>query len=208
MSIRDVLVPMLVERFQNRGLTLGAPPDPIAVFPGVHPEVGEVRISDRDSSADLAVGNIVYDHFFNPYDEERGTDEAVAGIANDVVRFLEELFADRLLMWRSVDGRTRGWRERGEAGHSAPLVIDDREYLLYLWSGPLGSWRATPIVLARGSIQDDREYEIVVQRVNNDGQDRLPVPERDALRRIVEDYERKRGSDSSNPRPNPDASEP
>jgi hypothetical protein len=96
-------------------------------------------------------------------------------------------------MWRSADGRTRGWRERGEAGHSAPLVIDDREYLLYLWSGPLGSWRATPIVLARGSIQDDREYEIVVQRVNHDGQDRLPVPERDALKRILEEYERKRG---------------
>lgn len=193
MSIRDVLVPMLVDRFPNRGLSLAEPPEPIAVFPGIHPDVGDVRIADRETSADLAVGNIVYDHFFNPYDEERGTDEAVAGIANDVVRFLEQLFVDRLLMWRSVDGRTRGWRERGEAGHSAPLVIDDREYLLYLWSGPLGSWRATPIVLARGTIQDDREYEIVVQRVNNQGQDRLPVSERDALKRIVEEYEKKRG---------------
>src|SRR5262245_23103512 len=194
MSIREVLVPMLVERFPNHGLSLGESPDPIAVFPGAHPEVGEVRISDRDNSADLAVGNIVYDHFFNPYDQERGTDQAVEGIANDVVRFLEELFADRLLMWRSVDGRTRGWRERGEAGHLAPLVIDDREYLLYLWSGPLGVWRATPIVLARGSIQDDREYEIVVQRVNAEGPDRLQGSERDALRRIVEAYEKKRGT--------------
>src|SRR5262245_55424390 len=193
MSIRDVLVPLLVDRFPNRGLSLAEPPEPIATFPGIHPDVGDVRIADRDTSADLAVGTIVYDHFFNPYDEERGTDEAVAGIANDVVRFLEQLFADRLLMWRSVDGRTRGWRERGEAGHSAPLVIDDREYLLYLWSGPVGSWRATPIVLARGAIQDDREYEIVVQRVNNDGQDRLPVSESDALKRIVEEYEKKRG---------------
>jgi hypothetical protein len=193
MSIRDVLVPMLVERFPDRGLHLGDPPDPIAVFPGIHPDVGEIRISDRNTSADLAVVSIVYDHFFNPYDDERGTDEAVAGIAREVVRFLEQLFADRLLMWRSVDGRTRGWRERGEAKHSAPLVIDDREYLLYLWSGPLGVWRATPVVLARGSIVDDREYEIVVQRVNNDGPDRLQVAERDALRRIVEEYERKRG---------------
>ena len=158
MSIRDVLVPMLVARFSDRGLRLGEPPDPIAVFPEVHREVGEVRIADRDSSADLAVGSIVYDHFFNPYDQERGTDKAVEGIANDVVRFLGELFADRLLMWRSVDGRTRGWRERGDAGHSTPLVVDDREYSLYLWSGPLGVWRATPVILARGSIQDDREY--------------------------------------------------
>jgi len=194
MSIRGVLVPMLAERFQDRGLQLGEPPDPIAVFPGIHHEVGEIRISDSQTSADLAVGNIVYDHFFNPYDEERGTDKAVEGIANDVVRFLDELFADRLLMWRSVDGRTRGWRERGEAGHLAPLVIDDREYLTYLWSGPLGVWRATPVILARGSIQDDREYEIVVHRVHNDGPDRLQVSDRDALKRIAEEYERKRAS--------------
>ena len=194
MSIRDVLVPMLVARFSDRGLRLGEPPDPIAVFPEVHREVGEVRIADRDSSADLAVGSIVYDHFFNPYDQERGTDKAVEGIANDVVRFLGELFADRLLMWRSVDGRTRGWRERGDLGHSTPLVVDDREYLLYLWSGPLGVWRATPVILARGSIQDDREYEIVVQRVNKEGPDRLQITERDALKRIVEEYEKKRGT--------------
>ncbi|HEU4935777.1 MAG TPA: hypothetical protein VFT39_04930 [Vicinamibacterales bacterium] len=194
MTIRDVLVPMLVARFKDRGLTLGEPPDPIAVFPAAHPLVGEVRISDRGTSADVGVGDIAYDHFFNPYDEERGTAEAVEGIAKDVVRFLDELFADRLLMWRSVDGRTRGWRERGDVGHSAPLVIDDREYQLFVWSQPLGVWRATPIVLARGSIQDDREYEIVVQRVNNEGPDRLQGSERDALRRIVEEYEKKRTS--------------
>lgn len=192
MAIRDILVPMLVDRFADRGLRLGDPPDPIAVFPAAHPEVGEVRISDRDTSADVAVGDIAYDHFFNPYDEERGTDTAAAGIAKEVVRFLQELFTDRLLMWRSSDGRTRGWRERGDAGHSAPLVVDDREYRTYVWSGPLGVWQATPTVLARGSIHDDREYEIMVQRVNNDGPDRLQGPERDALRRIVEEYERTR----------------
>jgi hypothetical protein len=199
MTIRDVLVPLLVSRFKERGLTLGEPPDPIAVFPPAHPLVGEVRVSDRGTSADVAVGDIAYDHFFNPYDEERGTEEAVQGIARDVVRFLEQLFADRLLMWRSVDGRTRGWRERGDAGHRAPLVIDDREYQLFVWSQPLGPWRATPVVLARGSIQDDREYEIVLQRVHNDGPDRLQVADREALRRIVEEYERRRGG--TNPPP-------
>jgi hypothetical protein len=193
MTIRDVLVPMLTARFGERGLRLGEPPDPIAVFPAAHAAVGDVRIADSGTSADVAVGDIAYDHFFNPYDEERGTDAAVQGIANEVVRFLDELFADRLLMWRSVDGRTRGWRERGDALHTAPLVIDDREYQMYVWSGPLGVWRATPVVLARGSIQDDREYEIVVRRVNTDGPDRLQIPERDALRRIMEEYERNRG---------------
>ena len=81
---------MLVSRFKDRGLTLGEPPNPIAVFPAAHPLVGEVRISDRGTSADVAVGDIAYDHFFNPYDEERGTAEAVEGIAKDVVRFLDD----------------------------------------------------------------------------------------------------------------------
>jgi hypothetical protein len=194
MTIRDVLVPMLSARFADRGLRVGDPPDPIAVLPAAHPAVGEVRIADSGTSADVAVGDIAYDHFFNPYEEERGTDKAVQGIANEVVRFLEELFADRLLMWRSVDGRTRGWRERGDALHTAPLVIDDREYQLFVWSGPLGIWRATPVVLARGAIQDEREYEIVVRRVNNDGPDRLQLSERDELRRLVAEYERNRNT--------------
>ena len=40
-----------------------------------------------------------------------------------------------------------------------------------------------------------REYEIVVQRVNNDGPDRLQGAERDTLRRIVDEYERKRATE-------------
>jgi hypothetical protein len=199
MSIRDVLVPMLQERFPDRGLTLGDPQDPIASFPAAHPEVGPASVWEGSGSgADVAVGDVAHDHFFNPYEEERGTPEAMEGIARNVVRFLEELFADRLLMWRSVDGRTKGWRERGEAGHTAPLVVDDRAYHTYIWSRPLGIWQATPTILARGRILDDREYEIMVQRVTDDGPGRLQAGERDLARRIVADYERDiRASDST-----------
>ena len=191
MAIRDILVPLLVERFKDCGLQLGTPPDPIAVFPAAHPEVGDVRVSEGNAGgADVAVGDVARDHFFNPYEEERETSEAAEGIARNVVRFLEELFADRLLMWRSTDGRTRGWRERGDAGHSAPLVVDDRAYHTYIWSRPLGIWQATPTILARGRILDNREYEIMVHRVNDDGPGRLQGMERDQARRLVADYER------------------
>ena len=191
MAIRETLVPLLVERFKDRGLQLGTSPDLIAVFPAAHPEVGDVRISEGNGGgADLAVGDVVRDHFFNPYEEERNTSEAAEGIARNVVRFLQELFADRLLMWRSTDGRTRGWRERGDAGHTAPLVVDDRAYYTLIWSRPLGIWQATPTILARGRILDDREYEIMVHRVNDDGPDRLQAANRDLARRLVADYER------------------
>lgn len=191
MAIRDILVPLLVERFKDRGLQLGTSPDLIAVFPAVHSEVGNVRISEGNGGgADVAVGDVARDHFFNPYEEERNTSEAAEGIARNVVRFLQELFADRLLMWRSTDGRTRGWRERGDAGHTAPLVVDDRAYYTFIWSRPLGIWQATPTILARGRIVDDREYEIMVHRVNDDGPDRLQAADRDLARRLVADYER------------------
>ena len=191
MAIRDILVPVLVERFKDRGLRVGTPSEPIAIFPAAHSDVGDVRVSEgKGGGVDVAVGDVARDHFFNPYEEERGTSEAAEGIARNVVRFLEELFADRLLMWRSADGRTKGWRERGEAGHTAPLVVDDRAYYTYIWSRPLGIWQATPMILARGRILDDREYEIMVHRVSDDGPDRLQVVERDQARRLVADYER------------------
>jgi hypothetical protein len=191
MGIRDILVPLLVERFKDRGLRLGTSSEPIAIFPAAHPEVGDVRVSEgKRGGVDVAVGDVARDHFFNPYEEERDTVEAADGIARNVVRFLQELFADRLLMWRSTDGRTKGWRERGDAAHTAPLVVDDRAYYTYIWSRPLGIWQATPMILARGRILDDREYEIMVHRVNDDGPDRLQVAQRDQARRLVADYER------------------
>jgi hypothetical protein len=191
MAIRDILVQVFVERFKDRGLRLGTPPDPIAIFPAAHPDVGDVSVSEGNGGgADVAVGDVARDHFFNPYEEERDTSEAAEGIARNVVRFLQELFADRLQMWRSTDGRTKGWRERGDAGHTAPLVVDDRAYYTYFWSRPLGIWQATPTSLARGRILDAREYEIMVHRVNDDGPDRLQVAERDLARRLVADYER------------------
>jgi hypothetical protein len=108
MAIREILVPMLSERFADRGLQLGSAPDPIAVFPAAHPEVGAASVSEGSGfGADVAVGDVARDHFFNPYEEERATPAAAEGIARNVLRFLEELFADRLLMWRSTDGRTK-----------------------------------------------------------------------------------------------------
>jgi hypothetical protein len=191
MGIRNILVPLLVERFKDRGLRIGTPSEPIAIFPAAHSDVGDVRVSEgKGGGVDVSVGDVARDHFFNPYEEERDTGEAAEGIARNVVRFLQELFADRLLMWRSTDGRTKGWRERGDAGHTAPLVVDDRGYYTYIWSRPLGIWQATPTILARGRILDDREYEIMVHRVNDDGPDRLQVVERDQVRRIVAAYER------------------
>jgi hypothetical protein len=190
MPISDLLVPVLVERFSDRGLRLGTPPGPIASFPAKHPDVGDVEVWDEAfSGARVAVGTIVWESFHVwPSDD---VSEATDRVVKSVVRFLQELFADRLLFWQSIDGRKAAWRERGDAGHSEPLVLDDRTYRTYLWSGPVSLWQATPTIFARGHIRDDREYQIMFVRLNDAGPDGFQGAERDVASQLVADYERK-----------------
>jgi hypothetical protein len=107
----------------------------------------------------------------------------------DVVRFLDALFADRLLCWRSVDGRNPAWRERSDVSSYDPLVLDDRVYQRYLWSGPLPLWQASPAIFARGYIRDSREHTVLWVRLNDTGPRGFKGAERDAAARLVADYE-------------------
>ena len=193
MAIRDVLLPALIERFIQHGLRVGAPPGPIAVFPAKHPLVGDVSV--RDSGVDtnviasVSIGEIIHDHF-NNYDSHLECREREERVTRDVVRFLEQLFADRLLFWRAIDGHGAGWREGGPDGSSDPLVIDNRRYRTYRWSGPLPVWQAIPTILARGRIQDDREYEIVRAVLDDQLPDPLGDAERESVAGLAADFER------------------
>jgi hypothetical protein len=193
MAIGEVLLAALVERFSDRGLRVGGPPDPAAVFPAKHPEVGDVRIRgggiETNFNATVAIGQIIEDRFCN-IDSHLKSGERAARLTRDVVRFLQALFADRLLIWRSTDGRRAGWRERGDIGYSEPLVLDNRIYRRYLWSGPLALWQAIPAIFARGHIRDDREHEIIVALLEEGGPNGLEGEERDVARRLAADYER------------------
>lgn len=195
MTIREVLLAALIERFGDRGLRVSPPPDVIAVFPAKHPEVGDVSIRDTGLevhfSATVAVGEIIESHFVN-FDSHLEGSERAERLTKDVVRFLQELFADRLLFWRSTDGRNAGWRERGEVGYSEPLVLDNRPYRTYLWSGPRAVWQAIPTIFARGRIRDDREYEIIAALLEDAGPDGFAGAERDVASRLATDYERER----------------
>ena len=113
-------------------------------------------------------------------------------MVRDVVRFLDELFADRLVFWTGADGRGCGWRERGFTGSLDPLVLDNRRYLVYLWSRPLGEWQAVPVILGRGRIADDREYEILLIHLVDAGADPLDDRTRARVAEFVKDYEARR----------------
>lgn len=176
-------------------MRIGAPPGPIATFSAKHPQVGDVSVEETGIESNyiviVNVGEIVWNHFHN-YHDHLEANERVERLTKEVLRFLDELFADRLLFWRSTDGRNPGWRERGDAGYSEPLVLDNRTYRTYLWSGPLAVWQAAPAIFARGRIRDDREHQIVAVLLEEGGPDALDQPERDLARRLVADYRRER----------------
>ena len=188
MALRDRLVSALIERFENRGPNLGTSGDLIASFPAQHPEVGDARVSANDAGARVAVGDIVEEHFFL-WPSEPDLPAATNRVVEYVVRFLEALFADRLLCWRSVDGANPAWRERSDESGFGPLVPDDRIYRRYLWSGPLPLWQASPVIFARGYVQDSREHTILWLRLNDTGPQGFQGAERDAAARLVADYE-------------------
>jgi hypothetical protein len=208
MTLRESLLDAVVKQFGECAMRVGTSADVVSPaaygdlivqFPAAHPAVGDASVWGRNErpgsnewvcSAAVSVGKIVVQYSFDNYDTHLASHERATRVAGDVVRFLRELFADRLLLWRSADGLNAAWRERGDAGHLEPLVIDDRMYDRYLWSGPLPRWRATPAILAKGRIADDREYQLVLQRLDDSGPEGFVGAEHALARRLVADYER------------------
>jgi len=129
--ISDFLIPRLQQRFAGRGLKVGVPPEPCAVFPAIHTQVGDVVISDDGYEVTLEAGNFTHSHFSN-YNHNLSEAQRCEQIAEDVAQFLEELFTDRVVLWGS-HASSGGWFPRGE--RSSGLFRAHGE--LYVWSGPL-----------------------------------------------------------------------
>jgi hypothetical protein len=192
MTIAEILLAALRNRFGAGSFREGTPPEPLAVFPAKHPEVGDLSITTAGIHASLTIGEVLSDHF-NNFDTHLDDTIRAERVTRDVVRFLDHLFADRLLFWMSDDGRRRGgWRERGEAGHVEPLARDNVTYRVYLWSGPLSVWRATTSMLARGYLRNERDYEVLLTCLGDAGPNALKDSERDRANDLIAEYERNR----------------
>src|SRR5256885_23827 len=122
--IRDVLIPALEANFPDRGMRIGEPADPIAVFPAAHPEVGDVTIHDDGNEAIVHVGDITHGHF--GWDDPNRTDaEAAQAVTEQLVRFLKDLFADRVLLWKQSGNGAGGWYLLGYNNSSSLMSPDD-----------------------------------------------------------------------------------
>jgi hypothetical protein len=104
------------------------------VIPTNHEGVGDISIWDDGEEATFVIGNITH-HHFTDYTPGISEEEAAYNISEDVIGFLEDLFADRVLLWKSSSGGG-GLRVLQEG--EMPQVHSDAGTQFYFWSGPVG----------------------------------------------------------------------
>jgi hypothetical protein len=140
--IADTLLPALREKFPESGMTCGSPPDPIAVFPAAHPEVGNVSIWDDGDEVIVVIGEITHGHF-GVYEDDLSREQVHQAVTQNVVAFLEDLFADKVVLWHTRSGGAGGWdyadeprKGAGAAGCLFAFRPKGRKVKSFLWSGP------------------------------------------------------------------------
>jgi hypothetical protein len=127
-TIAGALAPALRAVFPDARVRISAPPDPVAVFPAACAEVGDAVVYDDGDEATIIIRNVGH-HHVQADDADLSGDERARWIAEQVVGFLRDLFADRVLLW-SVQGRSSGHQPyEGRIPAEVPEHAD-----VFLWS--------------------------------------------------------------------------
>ena len=127
MAIFDALLPLLKTRFAESRFTFEAGQRPRVIIPAAHATVGDIILYDDGDEITAYVGQFTHSHFSNY--ENIATPEKERIISQDVIGFLEEMFADRIVMWGSHSG--------GGGCRSIDYVESvSQKAKEYVWSGP------------------------------------------------------------------------
>ncbi len=102
------------------------------MFSAKHPDVGQLHIMDDGCEATIFVGEITHSHF-NPYDSELNQEGIDLAVTESVLDFLEDVFADRMLLWKARNGGSGGCQSLGFEEVSKELI---EKADCYVWSGP------------------------------------------------------------------------
>jgi len=143
-TISDQLIPRLRERFPNRGLRITNTLQPCAIFPAIHLDVGDVVIHDDGDELTLYIGEHTHGHFSN-YDDALTVEQKAEAIVNEMLGFLDALFADQVGVW-SVSRRAGGWYhlKKDANGRDQDVFVvgstmSKQGAKHYVWSGPMRS---------------------------------------------------------------------
>jgi hypothetical protein len=134
--IRDLLIVELGKKFGAGTFQTGKAP--AVVFLAKHPDVGDVRIWDDGDEVTVAIGDITHGHF-GLYDKSLTQEQIDREVTDQVIDFLDALFSDRVLLYRSESGQSGGWArldlQNGEPEDDVwPAWTQGATF--FLWSGP------------------------------------------------------------------------
>lgn len=130
--IRDLLIPEVEKHFGHLNLSVDWTANPIVRIRPIQPIVGCLLIHDDGNEATVYIENISHGHF-GTFDFDQSVEGREMDIAESVIGFIHDLFADRVLLFTSPDNRIGGWRLLDE-NFEPPLLLDGYRY--YLWSRP------------------------------------------------------------------------
>jgi len=104
----------------------------------VHPEVGDLIIADAGDEIIVYVGNFTFVHF-DEWADELSEQERANRVADRVLKFLDDIFAERMLFFGSLEG-AGGCRLRGSKPSSVGAELEAAMLSAgkrrYVWSGP------------------------------------------------------------------------
>lgn len=95
-TLKSLVLQALLTRFPDRGMTILEGADEIARFPAAYPNVGDLWITILDGEVMVEIGFMTHLHFSA---DEGTADERSAKICQDLVVFMEKLFADRVILF-------------------------------------------------------------------------------------------------------------
>lgn len=133
--IRDSLTSALQQRFPDVGFVFSYASQPFARLSPSCAELGDLEIYDDGDEATVSIREITHTHF-NPY-QQMPEDDRDQWIADAVVEFLDALFADRILLYRTPDRRSGGFRRHDSPVDRSRPVAGMEQYRCFVWSGPV-----------------------------------------------------------------------
>lgn len=127
--LSSLLLPILRERFHDRGMIEGIKPNPCAVFPGHHPGIRSVSIYDDGYELTVCIDDLTHGHFAI-YDDQLTEIERDNRVVDSVVEFLVALFSDRVVVWGQANSGGGWYYVDLDEARSRSNVPE------FVWSGP------------------------------------------------------------------------
>ena len=131
--IRDSLMPALKPHFPHIAFEFLDSSQPFARVTPSHEGIGDLEIYDDGDEATVVITQVTHGHF-NPY-EKMPDAERDKWIVEAVIEFLNALFDDRVLLYRTPGQRSGGWQVHNERIDRSRPVPGTEHYECFVWSG-------------------------------------------------------------------------